>query len=66
MDFTEAMSEVTVQIFDVNGTLIQTRELVDVKAQNETFNVASLANGTYMMHVTTPAGTRVARFTVLH
>lgn len=64
MNFTEVMEDVTVQLFDLNGKLLGTKILDNVKQQTATFDVRALANGAYFLKVTTEKGTRSERFQV--
>ncbi|MBK6622770.1 MAG: T9SS type A sorting domain-containing protein [Saprospirales bacterium] len=64
MNFTEVMQDVTVQMFDLNGKLLGTKILDNVKQQTATFDVRGLANGAYFLKVTTEKGTRSERFQV--
>ena len=64
MDFNETMQDVTVQLFDLTGKLLETKTMENVKRQQTSFNVSTLANGNYIFKVTTEQGTRSERFTV--
>jgi hypothetical protein len=64
MDFNETMQDVTVQLFDLTGKLLETQTMENVKRQQASFNVSTLANGNYIFKVTTEQGTRSERFTV--
>ncbi|MBK8492773.1 MAG: T9SS type A sorting domain-containing protein [Saprospirales bacterium] len=64
MDFNETMQDVTIQLFDLTGKLMETRTMENVKQQQASFNVSTLANGNYIFKVTTEQGTRSERFTV--
>jgi len=64
MNFTETMENVTVQLFDINGKLLAVQNLDNVKHQPASFQVRDLANGTYVLKVTTEKGIHTERFNV--
>lgn len=64
MHFHETMKNVTIQLFDINGKLLETRRMDNVKNQDVNFNAQSLTPGSYFMKVTTEKGTRTATFKV--
>ncbi len=64
MHFHETMKNVTIQLFDINGKLLETRRMDNVKDQDVNFNAQSLTPGSYFMKVTTEKGTRTATFKV--
>ena len=64
MTFNETAKDVTVQLFDLTGKMLETRKLQDVKQQQASFNVQNLPAGTYVFKVTTEQGTRSERFNV--
>ncbi len=66
MNFTETMKDVTIQLFDINGKLIESRRMNNIEKQQAEFNVQSLTPGAYLFKVTTGKGTRAVRFTVQH
>ena len=64
MDFVEPMEDVTVQLFDATGKLLQVQQFENVKSQQATFETLNLHSGAYMLHVTTETGQRTERFVV--
>jgi hypothetical protein len=64
MNFNETMEDVTIQLFDINGKLIESRRLNNIEQQQVEFNVQSLTPGAYLFKVTTEKGTRAERFNV--
>lgn len=66
LKFNETMEDVTIQLFDINGKLIESRRMDNIKDQQIEFNAQSLAPGAYLFKVTTGKGTRAVRFSVQH
>lgn len=64
MHFNETMKNVAIQLFDINGKLLETRRLENVKDHDLNFNVQSLTPGSYFLKVTTEKGTRTETFKV--
>lgn len=53
-----------INVTDLNGKEVLTRDLFNVKSTTESFNVAELANGTYFVKFITEAGVRTVKFIV--
>lgn len=66
MNFNETMQDVSIQLFDINGKLLEIRSMQNVKQDQASFNVQNLAPGAYVFKVITEKGTRSERFTVQH
>jgi hypothetical protein len=64
MHFNETMKNVTIQLLDINGRLLETRRMDNVKDQDVNFNIQNLTPGSYFMKVTTEKGTRTEAFKV--
>jgi hypothetical protein len=64
MEFNEMMKDVTIQLFDINGRLIDSRRMDNVTKQQVSFNTSQLVSGTYVFKVTTEKGVRSERFSV--
>jgi len=61
---TETVSDLDIQIMDVAGRTLSTRALNNVQNVRETFDVSSLTNGIYFMHVTSDLGIQTQRFVI--
>jgi len=55
---------VKINIVDINGKVVLARELSNIKSTTETFNATDLANGTYLLNLSTDAGVRSIKFVV--
>ncbi len=55
---------VKMNVVDINGKVVLTKELNNIKSTTETFNVANLANGTYLLNLSSDAGVRSVKFVV--
>lgn len=64
LDLTETVADMTIQIMDVAGRTLSTRALNNVQNVNETFDVSTLTNGIYFMHVSTDLGIQTQRFVI--
>ncbi len=58
--FAENAEKVSIRMMDVQGRVVLVRNLENVSVTNQTFDISSLAAGTYFMHVTTENG-RIAK-----
>lgn len=56
--------DVAITIFDIQGKVVETRQLANVQAQQVTFDVSNYANGAYMMSIVTENGYTAKRFVV--
>ena len=64
LEFVDVQDEVRIQIIDVSGKLIESRELKGVQTEQVKFNVSKYVSGSYMLNVQTEAGSRTKRFVV--
>ncbi len=53
-----------INVTDISGKEVLSRNLYNVKSSTETFNVATLSNGTYFLKFTTDKGVRTVKFIV--
>lgn len=58
--------DATINLFSMDGKIIETRVIDNALNVNETFNVANINSGIYMMEIVTEEGTSAQRFVVNH
>jgi hypothetical protein len=65
--FSSARSEkVTVEVFALNGTKIQSTAINAATGENKTrLNISSLSNGSYFVRITGAQGSNAVKFTVM-
>ncbi len=66
VDFTEVYDEVRLEIYDVTGKLIESRQLDGVQTETIELNVSQYVNGAYILKVQTEDGSRTTKFVVQH
>lgn len=64
LELEEVAEMVTVRIFNINGSVVETQEFENVQNGTFNFNIDNLSNGTYFMNVYTPEGFRSKQFQV--
>jgi hypothetical protein len=62
LHFDQTMSNVTINLIDLNGRMLQSRQLKQVQNQQERFDVSQLPAGAYFFHIVTDQGVRTQRF----
>jgi hypothetical protein len=60
----EAAQQVDVRVYSITGQLMLQDRLQNIQAQQFNYNVENLANGVYLMEVTTDFGVRTLKFEV--
>ena len=60
----EEATDMEVSIIDLAGRVISSRSLSGVTELKEEFNVSILANGVYMIHISTKNGVQTQKFVV--
>ncbi|MEM1328071.1 MAG: T9SS type A sorting domain-containing protein [Bacteroidota bacterium] len=60
----QAAEQVDVRIYNMSGQLMQQERFQNVQTQQFNYNVGNLANGAYLMEVTTDFGVRTLKFEV--
>jgi hypothetical protein len=63
-DLEKEVKYASIQVMDIHGKVYMTRELRNVKANIESFDVSRLASGTYFVYFQTEEGIRTVRFNV--
>jgi len=58
--------EVIIDLLDINGRLVERRQLDHVQRDQVRFQTSNLANGTYLLRTRTAEGVRTERFVVQH
>ncbi len=66
MDFVQSMDQVNIRISDITGKAMMNQTLSGVQQTTWTHNVSSMANGSYILYVTTPQGVRTEKFVIQH
>lgn len=62
LDFEQTMALVTINIVDINGRVVGSRQLKQVQSQQERFDVSTLSAGAYFFQVVTDQGVRTQQF----
>ncbi len=66
MDFVQPMDQVDIRISDITGKVMRNQTLSVVQQTTWTHNVSRLANGSYILYITTPQGVRTEKFVIQH
>ena len=66
MDFVQTMDQVNIRVSDITGKTIMSETMSGVQQTNWTRGVSHLANGSYLLYITTPQGVRTDKFIVQH
>lgn len=64
LDITETAELLNVQIVDISGKVVLTREYDNVKTMQEAYNISNLSDGIYFMHISSAQGIQTQRFVV--
>lgn len=58
--------EVIIDLLDINGRLVERRQLDNIQREQIRFQTSNLSNGTYLLRTRTAEGVRTERFVVQH
>jgi len=64
LDITETAKELTVQIVDISGKIVLSREYDNINSMKEAYNISNLSDGIYFMHINSAQGIQTQRFVV--
>ena len=64
LDITETAEELNVQIVDIAGKVVLSRDYDNVKTMKEAYNISNLSDGIYFMHINTSLGIQTKRIVV--
>ena len=66
MDFVRTMDKVNVRVSDLTGRVVMEENFSGITTMSWSQSAAHLANGSYLVHITTPEGVRTQKFVVQH
>lgn len=66
LELDQLNNEVIIDLLDVNGRLVERRQLDNIQRDQVRFQTSNLANGTYLLRTRTAEGVRTERFVVQH
>ncbi|MCF8238472.1 MAG: T9SS type A sorting domain-containing protein [Saprospiraceae bacterium] len=66
MDFAKSMDQVNIRISDITGKTMMDQTLSGVQQTIWTQSVSSMANGSYIITISTPQGVRTEKFVIQH